>query len=151
MYKIKYGKKKLKALMKGFLFLLLFAAGGGTAVFMGKDRMEKAEDRAVSAEERALVLARELSEIKAPDSSVREVWVDFVDRSSYISEGDRIDIRMVYDDGDDEKLLSGKIITRVDNDGMQLLVDEDELALITGAKLKMEGSSGIRAYAVRIP
>ena len=113
--------------------------------------MEKAEDRAVSAEERALVLARELSEIKAPDSSVREVWVDFVDRSSYISEGDRIDIRMVYDDGDDEKLLSGKTITRVDNDGMQLLVDEDELALITGAKLKMEGSSGIRAYAVRIP
>ena len=82
---------------------------------------------------------------------MREVWIKGIEISSYISENDIIDVRVVYYDGRDEKLLAEKSITGLDKNGVFLPVREEELEAITKAVMDLEGGLILKAYAVRIP
>ena len=104
-----------------------------------KEGEEKAEDKDELKEEVKIV----------PEE--REVRLSGIEIGNIVSEGDVIDVRIVKNDGRDEKLLAGKMISAIENDGIFLIVKEDELSNITKAFLDMEDGTVLRAYAVRIP
>ena len=155
MYKIKYGKNKTGTIICVLLFVMFFAAGAFAALlaermciangvgFETGMQINLPEEEQDPADGEALIEEKNTPEM-------REVWIDGIDISNYISEGDLIDVRIVDPNGVDSKLLAEKCIKGMDRDGVFLLVREDELACITDALIGMKGSI-VRAYAVRIP
>ncbi len=156
MYKIKYVKNRFAVLLNTLIFALFFAAGAVTVLVAervntvraaeGSAEVVSAEDEPISAD------IPEDIPLPSPEVSVlREVQIEGIELPNYISEGDTIDVRVVNRDGCDEKLLAEKRITGLDRTGFLLLVAEDELGIITKARIEMEEGGIIRAYAVRIP
>lgn len=156
MYKIKYGKNKTGTIIRVLLFVMFFAAGAFAALLAERMCMANGvgfetgmqvnlpEEEQDPADGEALIEEKNTPEM-------REVWIDGIDISNYISEGDLIDVRIVDPNGVDSKLLAEKCIKGMDRDGVFLLVREDELACITDALIGMKEGSIVRAYAVRIP
>ena len=156
MYKIKYGKNKTGTSICVLLFVMFFAAGAFAALlaermciangvgFETGMQINLPEEEQDPADGEALIEEKNTPEM-------REVWIDGIDISNYISEGDLIDVRIVDPNGVDSKLLAEKCIKGMDRDGVFLLVREDELACITDALIGMKEGSIVRAYAVRIP
>ncbi|MCR5584177.1 MAG: hypothetical protein K6F63_01930 [Lachnospiraceae bacterium] len=151
MYKIKYGKNKAGAVLHVLVFVLFFAVGGVTALFA--ERMSG--DFFIPKEEKEDTLIKSVDEPIAdevpPVNDRREVWISGIEIGSYINEGDVIDVRIIKNDGRDEKLLAEKCITAIDDEGLFLVVREDELSKITDAFMSMADGTVLRAYAVRIP
>ncbi len=155
MYKIKYGRNRLTVLLSTLLFVFFFAAGAVTvlvAEVAERVSVARAAEKSRSDDLYEEVSVAEEIPIPVPETvRLREVQIEGIELANYISEGDLIDIRIVKQDGTDEKLLAEKRITGIDRAGFMLLVEEEELGIITGARLETEEGGIIRAYAVRIP
>ena len=155
MYRIKYEKNRLGAVLRILLFVALILIGGAGALFAERilgERADGAETIREKATEQQQDAAAETQEVEdGPESCLREVWIKGIEISSYISENDIIDVRVVYYDGRDEKLLAEKSITGLDKNGVFLPVREEELEAITKAVMDLEGGLILKAYAVRIP
>ncbi len=155
MYKIKYEKNRLGAVLRILLFVALILIGGAGALFAERilgERADGAETIREKATEQQQDAAAETQEVEdGPESCLREVWIKGIEISSYISENDIIDVRVVFNDGRDEKLLAEKSITGLDKNGVFLPVREEELEAITKAVMDLEGGLILKAYAVRIP
>jgi hypothetical protein len=156
MYKIKYGKNKTGTIIRVLLFVMFFTAGAFASLLAERLCIAngvgfEAERQVSTQEETQDTIEREtvIEEKNTPE--MREVWIDGIDISNYISEGDLIDVRIVDPNGGDSKLLAEKCIKGMDKEGVFLLVREDELACITDALIGMKEGSIVRAYAVRIP
>jgi hypothetical protein len=151
MYKIKYGKNKAGAVLRVLIFVLFFAVGGITALFAermsGDSFMQKEEKEETASESAEEPASEELPVVK----DQREVRISGIEVGSLINEGDVIDVRIIKNDGRDEKLLAEKCITAIDEKGLYLMVREDELSKITEAFMSMADGTVLRAYAVRIP
>ncbi len=153
MYKIKYGKSRPGGILFILCFVLFFAAGAITVICAEKLWFIKAAGSGETAPGVDAIPENEASCIlrEAPEAAVREVCINGIEISNFISEGDIIDVRTVNSDGRDEKLLAEKCITGLERSGVFLIVREDELEIITDALIKMEDGRIVRAYAVRIP
>ena len=163
MYKSKYGKSKAGFFIRALIFVLFFTTGGITALFAERMSLIFPEPgETVYASEQAVTGTLKEGEEKAEDKDEvkeevkivpeeREVRLSGIEIGNIVSEGDVIDVRIVKNDGRDEKLLAGKVISAIENDGIFLIVKEEELSNITKAFLDMEDGTVLRAYAVRIP
>ncbi len=157
MYKIKYEKNRLGTVLRVLLIVAFILIGGAGALFAEKIYYAKTGEREnVNEKEENVGQLPEMNgeakeQEQTPRVSLREVWIKGIEISSYITVDDRIDVRVVFNDGRDEKLLAEKCITGLDGKGVFLLVKEEELEAITKAVMDLEGGLILKAYAVRIP
>ncbi len=153
MYRIKYEKNRLGAILRTLIFVLFFAAGGITSLIAERFVYAKDSDTDLNFHGEVAETKNEEKEepMDIPPSDIREVWIRGIEIGNYIYEGDVIDVRWVDSEGRDEKLLASKTVTGLDREGIFLLVREEELPRITETVLKKEEGTVVRIYAVRIP
>ena len=87
-----------------------------------------------------------------PGHSVREVFLSEVGIPEYLQTGDRVDIRIRYENAEDYTVLADKILVECESGGgMVLELTEEEILLLSSAITDTEKYSNTWLYAVKYP
>lgn len=151
MYKIKYFSPHLKRFLYAFFLALFFIGGFLLKSYLFEKNCLILRAELEQKEEMLNRLELEFSELRGDGSQDREVWLDFIEVSDYIRADDRIDVRGVDPLGKDTKILSSKLISQIDEEGLSLIVEEAELEILSGIRTKLKSGELLRVYAVRHP
>ena len=85
-------------------------------------------------------------------NSLREVLLPNVDTEGYITEGNRVDVRISYGNAEDYVVLSEKLIVSSDEKrGIVLRLTEEELLLLSSAQYDCEAYRDTELYLVKYP
>lgn len=150
--------KRTRKLIICALLVLFIACSVSFAViyadYMAAQGSEKAhadtDDISIPSEE---VQEGEVTTEQTPEVpwDVREVRFDNIEISSFINDGDYIDIRLRFPNGDDCVVASKKQLMEVDRFGSSavICVSEEELLTINSARAKGSIVDGAKLYAVK--
>lgn len=81
----------------------------------------------------------------------REVFLSSIHTNENMEAGDRVDVRIVYRNGEDYVVLSDKELLLCETSGMVLLLSNEEIELLSSAMADEKQFSGTNLYAVRYP
>lgn len=81
----------------------------------------------------------------------REVFLSSIYISEFMEAGDRIDVRIVYKNGEDYVVLSEKELLLSEDSGIVLLLSGREIELLASAMADEKKFPGTTLYAVRYP
>lgn len=83
---------------------------------------------------------------------VREVFVDVAELPEHIQTGDRVDVRIRYNNAEEYVVISDKAVVKCESGkGMILRLTEEEILLLSSAVSDSEIYSNTRLYAVEYP
>ncbi len=84
--------------------------------------------------------------------NVREVFISEVELPEHLATGDRIDIRIRYENAEDYIVLVDKVLTRCESgNGMLLKLSEDEILFLASAVTDSGNYTGTKLYAAEYP
>ncbi|MGN0506980.1 MAG: flagella basal body P-ring formation protein FlgA [Lachnospiraceae bacterium] len=84
-------------------------------------------------------------------SSLREVFLSSIQVNEFMEKGDRVDVRIAYQNGEDYVVLSDKELLLYEVSGVVLLLSEEEIALLSSAMTDEKLYPDTSLYAVRYP
>lgn len=149
--------KKIRKIIIGLLLTLFLACSAALIIFYGdvltagttEEVYAKSEEETGGMTDAADVSEDSVSEDIKDD--LRDVRFDRIEISSFINDGDYIDIRLQYPDGDDCIVVSKKQLIEADRFGncAVICVDEEELLTLNNAHVEESLTEGARLYAVK--
>ncbi|MBE5925940.1 MAG: hypothetical protein E7270_03155 [Lachnospiraceae bacterium] len=142
--------KKRKIIIGAILSTVVVA--GGITVFVLGSKKKKADElempSGIVETEKETEQEHKVTDDMVADDE-RYQHFDCVDMFEGIYAGDLIDIRINFPNGEDYIVVSRKEIKNIDEKGIVLKVNEEEILKMSSAKIDMNKYQGTRIYAVK--
>lgn len=142
--------KKRKIILRVILSTVV-VVGGITLFVFGSKKKKTDEGEALSGVvevEKETLKMQKVTEDEVADDE-RYQHFDCVDMFVGINSGDLVDVRISFPNGEDYIVVSRKAIENIDEKGIVLKVNEEEILRMSSAKIDMNKYQGTRIYVVK--
>lgn len=142
--------KKIKIIIGAILLTVVVICGVTLFVFSLKRKTKNDEERITN--------SIEIQEENTKEQGEKQTFVtdderyqhfDFVNAFVGINNGDLVDVRISFPNGEDYIVISHKEIINVDERGIVLRVNEEEILKMSSAQIDVNKYEGTKIYAVK--
>lgn len=142
--------KKRKIIIGAILSTVVVV--GGVTLFVFSSKKKKTDEGetlsgVIQVEKETMEEHKIIEDVVADDE--RYQHFDCVDMFAGINAGDLVDVRISFPNGEDYIVVSRKEIKNIDEKGIVLKVNEEEILRMSSAKIDMNKYQGTRIYAVK--